>query len=578
MRNVFLANKHETEYVIVVGNDCSKSEMHADDEISYFLKQITGASFLIVTDKSDIRDKEIIVGQNLHFKKLKIDLSEDMIGNEGFIIKTLGQKLVIAGSPVRGTLYGVYTFLEDFLGCRWFTDDVSRIPKREVVELPQIDILKKPVLEYREPFFRSYPDADWHARNKCNGNSTLLNEIHGGKISYYPFVHTFNDIISPDEYFDDHPEYFSEVNGVRLKERTQLCLTNPEVLEIAKKKVRQWIIENPNVSIISVSQNDWYNYCQCENCRELDEREESHMGTMLWFVNQIAESIEKDFPDVAIDTLAYQYTRKPPKTLRPRPNVIIRLCSIECCFSHPFTECNKALHIKKLEDGMQSGSFKDDVINWGKICDRLYVWDYVVNFVQNLIPHPNFKVLQPNIKFLVENNVVGIFAQGNSFKGKYGELNLLKRYILAKLLWDPDYDVDTGINEFLVGYYGMSAVAMRKYFDLLHEQVNDDMHLGIYEPPTASYLTKEFLDEADKIFDEAEMLADNDEILKRVKTARLSIDYVKLATMPKETPGRKERLEDFFKLIRETGIETYIWRQSPERAEELMRNGRYDLT
>jgi hypothetical protein len=577
MGNTYLVSKHETEYVIVIGKNCSKSEIHAAEELSYFLNKITGASFLIVTDDSDIKDKEIILGQNRHFKALKIELSDEMIGKEGFIIRTVDQKLVIAGSPVRGTLYGVYTFLEDFLGCRWFTDDVSHIPKRETVELPQADVLQKPILEYREPYFSSYRNADWHARNKCNGNATFLNEIHGGKISYYPFVHTFYDILPPEEYFDEHPEYFSEVNGSRLKKRGQLCLTNPEVLEIAKKKVRQWINENSNVSIISVSQNDWHNYCECKNCKALDEREESHMGTMLWFVNQIAESIEKDFPHIAIDTLAYQYTRKPPKTLRPRPNVIIRLCSIECCFSHPFTECNKALHIRQLEEGMQLGSFKDDVIKWGKICDRLYVWDYVVNFVQNLLPHPNFKVLQPNIKFLVENNVVGIFEQGNSFKGKYGELNLLKRYILAKLLWNPDYDVDTGINEFLMGYYGMSGVEMRKYFDRLHEQVNDDMHLGIYDPPTASYLTKEFLEDADKIFDEAEMLADNDIILKRIKTARLSIDYVKLATMPKETPGREEQLEEFFKTICEAGIETYIWRQSPERAEEIMRNGKYDL-
>ena len=187
MKSIFLASKNETEYVIVVAKKCTMSEMHAAEELSCFLNQITGASFLIVTDDNDIKEKEIILGQNLHFKNLKIELTEEMIGEEGFIIKTVDQKLVIAGSPIHGTLYGVYTFFEDFLGCRWFTDDVSHIPKLQTIELPQADILQKPVLEYREPYFSSYPNADWHLRNKCDGNATLLNKIHGGKISYYPY-------------------------------------------------------------------------------------------------------------------------------------------------------------------------------------------------------------------------------------------------------------------------------------------------------------------------------------------------------------------------------------------------------
>ena len=62
------------------------------------------------------------------------------------------------------------------------------------------------------------------------------------------------------------------------------------------------------------------------------------MGTLLRFVNAVADAVAERYPDVLVDTLAYQYTRNVPKLTRPRRNVIIRLCSIECCFRHPLTD------------------------------------------------------------------------------------------------------------------------------------------------------------------------------------------------------------------------------------------------
>ena len=88
---------------------------------------------------------------------------------------------------------------------------------------------------------------------------------------------------------------------------------------------------------------------------------------MLTFVNYIAEKIEPEFPDVAVDTFAYQYTRHPPKTIHPRPNVIVRLCSIECNFREPL-------------DHPSNAAFLADLTTWSKICHRLYVWDYVTDF------------------------------------------------------------------------------------------------------------------------------------------------------------------------------------------------------
>src|SRR5208337_3988992 len=131
----------------------------------------------------------------------------------------------------RGTMYGVYTFLEK-LGCRWFTRDLSVIPKKPDLIVQPLDEMQKPAFEYREPFFREASDKDWAARNKMNGSSMNLDDSTGGKFEYYPFVHTFYSILPPGKYFGDHPEYYALVDGQRRGERAQLCLTNPNVLRL----------------------------------------------------------------------------------------------------------------------------------------------------------------------------------------------------------------------------------------------------------------------------------------------------------------------------------------------------------
>jgi hypothetical protein len=524
-----LTRDGKSDYVIVLPGNASPSEKHAANELQYFLREISGAELPIVGDDQPLKPHEIILGGNLHIRQVNVMWALPPFGKEGFSIATAGDYLIIQGGQPRGVLYGVYTFLEDHLGCRWFSSKVSRIPKQPTIELGRIDDTQVPALEYREPFYWDAFDADWAARNRANSQSARLDELHGGKVTYYPFVHTFNNLIPPDQYFAEHPEYFSEIDGKRVGGNTQLCLTNPDVLRLTIAKVREWIDSHPGVNIISVSQNDWGNYCTCPGCAAIAEAEESQAGPLVAFVNQVAEAIEQDYPDVAIDTLAYQYTRKPPKAIRPRPNVIIRLCSIECCFSHPLATC----------DYPQNVSFRDDIVGWSKLCDRLYVWDYVTSFANYLTPFPNWDVLGPNIRFFVENGVKGIFEEGN-YNSSGGELAELRAYIMAKCLWNPDYDPNVAMTEFLEGYYGPAARPIREYIDLLITKVRDEnIHMHIWEGPYARFLTDDVLARSTELFDEAEKLAQGDpDLLHRVKVARIPLLYVALNRYeppPKET-------------------------------------------
>jgi len=505
------------------------------------IQKMTGKRLAIVAE-GDSKKTPILVGKCVQsIKDLGADIDFAKLGDEGIAIETKGPALILAGGK-RGVYYAVYSFLEDYCGCRWFTPaktiapkggayhnkefdvqtdpgaECTLIPTRGTVRIGDLSVRYSPPLELRSTDYPCSRDADWAVRNKINGTQTHLDEAHGGKISYSHFVHTFAGILDPAKEFAAHPEYFSEVKGKRVAERTQLCLTNPEVLAIAKATVRKWIKESPDATIFSVSQNDWANFCTCANCKAVADREESQAGPLIEFVNAIADDIAKDYPGKVIDTLAYQWSRKPPKTVRPRPNVCVRLCSIECCFAHPLEECET------------NRSFVEDIRGWHKLCDRLYIWDYVINYGHSIMPFPDLEVLAPNIRFFAANGVKGMYEEACYFT-KGSEWAELRTWIIAKTLWDPTYDTDMAIGQFLAAYYGPAAGTLRQYVDLEQRQVGEHKawHAHIFDKPDKPYLGPEFVAEAIRLFDQAEKEAAGSPVFAhRTAVARMPILYLQI--------------------------------------------------
>jgi len=547
---LLLANNGNSAYRIAVADDASPSTRHGAEELQTFLQQITGAKLPIVSDKEPVGEREIILGNNAHLKKLGTKIDFNSLGHEGYVIRTVGNHLVIAGGDKRGNMYGVYGLLEDHLGCRWFAPGVSKIPKHERLTIGPIDDKQVPVLEYREPFTFDCFDGDWCARNRVNSSSGRLDAKHGGKVKFGDgfFVHTFNRLVPPDKYFDEHPEYFSLVKGKRLKDHSQLCCTNEDVVRLCTEGILKAMREQPDAFVFSVSQNDWHNYCECDKCQALAKREGSQIAPVLQLVNRVAEAVEKEFPDKAVETLAYQWTRRAPKTMRPRPNVIVRLCSIECCFSHPLATC----------DSKANQEFCRDTADWAKVANRLWVWDYVTDFRHYLLPFPNQRVRNDNIRFFVEHNVKGIFEQ-DTYNTPDSELAELGGYMTAKFLWNPEYDEETAMREFLDGYYGKAAGPIRKYIDMLHDRPEkENIHVNIWAGAESPHLTDALLIDADKLWQQAEgQVAGEPDVLRRVKLSRMSVDYAILERIrlqaAKKLPANtelhtvaKRRFEPFF--------------------------------
>jgi hypothetical protein len=551
-----LADKGTSSYQIVLSTNAIPSERYAAEELQQYLQKTANAKFPIITDAEGIHSREILVGDNAHLRKLGLKIDCDHLGPESFILLTDHHRLIIAGGKPRGTLYGVYTLLEEKLGVRWFTPEVEFVPQTNRLVLPALNETRAPALEYREVFWTEIMrDADFAARHRLNGPNYKLTEKHGGRpVVYFPFVHSFDSLI-PRDLYNEHPEYFPLIKGKRVNGYVQRCLSNPEVIKMAKARVREWIKDHPDATIISVSQNDTGHWCQCEPCKELDDREGSPAASLIRFVNAIAEDIEHDYPNIRIDTLAYQYTRKPPKTLRPRANVIIRLCSIECCFAHPLASC----------DSTENRRFRDDIVAWEPVAPKLYIWDYTPNFGHYQQPFPNFDVLQPNVRFFVNHAVKGLFEQGNYSAGGYGEMGPLRAYLLARLLWNPQVDVQKDTREFLQAYYGHAAQDIQAYLELLENQVrNGKAHAHIFESPKAAYLNDELIASAEEIFNRAENSAVNDTVRFRVQVARLPIWYVQIATNRVTGDARSALIDKFLAVARKAGISNISESQSLE--------------
>ena len=503
------------DWDIVLADDAIPSERYAAEEFQQFFGEASGAKLPIV-HKVNRPDRHIFIGVSLAMRSSNVGFSIDDFGEEDLRIVVRDGNIAIAGGRPRGTLYGVYTFLEDYLGVRFLTHDHTHVPPvGDSRVVGAVDRFYHPPFEYRNATYGenlAYPKMATRLRN----NASTEDPKFGGHTSVENINHSFNGLVMPNIYGADHPEYYSLIDGKRKVDwQSQLCLTNPEVLKISIATVRQWLAKRPNAKNISVSQNDGGdNYCRCPKCAAIDKREESHMGSILTFVNAVADEIAKTHPNVKIGTLAYNYSQKPPKTIKPRPNVQIQLCSVRVRPTRPISDRSCS----------QNESFRRVLLGWKRISDDIGIWNYNLNHWLYLLPNPNMRVVEPNIRFFAANNVRRVFMQSPG--GVSTEFSDLKNYVASRLLWNPKLNGTKLRNEFLRLHYGPAAGPIRYYLDLLHDKAEavtkNYMHFAGH--PSNFGIDEELVQAGLKSFEAAWELVGDDKVLRaRVEKASIAV-------------------------------------------------------
>lgn len=464
-----------SDAVIVIAEDVSITDNYAANRLKYYLDEITGGDIQIVADTADYQ-YEISVGAT---SRSDADFSSAADGS--YVITSTDDEIIIDGAGNKGTINGVYAFLEKYCDCHWYESEVIVIPENENLTIESgIDVEYTPYFEYTETDTTSSRDPEFCIANGLTGGIYKnLTDEQGGDVDYLgASSHTLTSIYcNPSLYFEEHPEYFALHNGFRTPK--QLCLTNEDVKDIVTREALEVLEKQHNpeasVQILSITQADNSEYCMCKNCAALDAENGSQAGTMLTFANEIARRIKlhEGYDNVVIDTFAYQHTRKTPTNVVPRDDVIVRLCSIECCFGHTLDDPDCKANVK----------FMQDLADWSEICDRLYIWHYNLNCDESVNIYANFGTLQRNTQIFYEHNVKGIYQQGIFYIDECdGEFAEMKTYLLSKLMQDPYLDYEAEMNGYLTAVYGPGGKYIKEFIDIVTDHaVTKVKHLKLEE-------------------------------------------------------------------------------------------------
>ena len=515
----FLSNAGSSAYCIVLPDQPTALEQTAAEELKGCIAAVTGAELPILSENARSADQPgLFVGNTRRAQEIfKNEIAQWPM--DTIALKSSGSDLIMVGHYKRGTLYAVYEFIEKTLGVRFWTSSETYYPQRPTLELPQWDYQYTPVLIHRDTFYLDlYKNPAFASKLRVQGVFNPIPKNYGSQELIIGKAHTFKLFLPARAYFPKFPEWYSMIDGKRVgSDLTQLCLTNKAMLREMVRRCLDYLRLNPEMKMISVSQNDNRNRCQCPECLEVERIEGSQSGPLIRFVNAVAAEIGKRYPDVLVETLAYEYTRQPPKVTKPADNVLIRLCGIEVNYA------------QSIEDGADNRDFRADIENWSKITKQLFIWNYIVNAKDYFSPYPNWTNLSKDLRFFIKNRTIGLFEQGD-YGSVNGDFIRARAYVISKLMWNPQLEQRQVMEEFFHGYYGPAGKYLLEYIDYMESlAAQNNGKLYCLRTNHSSYLTPQAFPKAYEIYAKAEAAVEKLPVFaKRVRRERLSLDHIYL--------------------------------------------------
>jgi len=532
---LLLPGMHQTSAsqtsAIYLGGDAIEQEQIAASELASYLHQMTGQTFPVVHKPGP--DTQFFVGRDAAIERMLADIDWPALGGDGIVMRTVDGRLVLSGGRPRGTRNAVYTFLEEHLGCRWWTQTEETVPKVDMLRIPDLNIVYRPPFDFRSIISQGAYRKPYAFKVRNNGPESKF-DPDGESILKYLLPWREHFVNHPDWYmYDSEPgdlgkkytfsmgldqlEEGSEAHTVAKQTHRlpyQPCMTSAGALAAAKEAALARLEEQyPLMAdypprVLWVVQQDGRWMCKCEHCGEVREREGSDSANWVKFLNAIADHIEERYPDVLVGMHAYLHTMRPPKTVRPRDNVLIYMASLDRDHGKDFSRLPNGEYLKE----------------WCRIGKQVWVWDYDANFRNYIMPHPNHLVTTETIKFCHEAGVTGYRCQGAL--GEWSDLVYMRGWVNCRLAWDPTLDPDALRREYLNGYFGPAGPHLLRYLETM-QRILGDRFLNCYATSTEGWLDLAGLTELTKIFNEAAAAAAGDpDYARRVKTARHSLDVV----------------------------------------------------
>ncbi|MBT7298463.1 MAG: DUF4838 domain-containing protein [Victivallales bacterium] len=527
-----LAQAKQARAVIVVGEEPTPAEKTAAAELAKYLKQITGADFRIGPGGGDEGLARVLVGPSQAARTVLGSALVDELGPEEFIVRTVGNDLLLVGGRPRGTLYAVYSFLDHDLGCRWTTwyGDES-IPHRPTLSVPALNRREAPAMAVRDIVTHPNRNSDrrllqrFLVRNRCQGPDLRFTgklTAVGGTSHRFGFppkghlVHTLFKWVPPEVHFGDHPEWYSLAGDKRVPKR-QLCFTNVGLRTALTKAVLTRIGEADPGGMYSVSAMDWTGaFCDCKPCRALVAREGTPGAPLYDYLAALGPQVAERYPKARISTLAYRkgQSEPPPRTIRLPDNVVIIFAPIDDNFAAPIEDPSNADTLRNLK-------------NWPRATSNLWVW-YYPNTYGPALPMGNLHRLAKDFRLFKRIGVKGYYIEQDA-PGVYDSRRLadLQTWLITRLMWNPALDVDALIADYTDHHYGPAAPMIRQYIAALESATGAMQTRMRWKASTGQhrFLTPKLLLGCQRLLDAGrETVADDPRFLTRVEQARMSLD------------------------------------------------------
>ena len=492
-----LATNGKTSFVIVTPAKPLPEEATAADWLATTLNQVTGAVVAIQTEDANDLPKTILwVGDTAVARTHGIEAAK--LEPEEWRIKSVGDSLILCGGRPRGTVYAVCEFLEAQCGVLRLDPFTEIVPSKPTLAIPSLDRRGRPAFPMRM-IFTGFPYQNpagggplierYQVANKNNINGRVSSGDYARMIPNG--VHTFGNFISSKEFAVTHPEYFGmDATGKRVTDDlgtpsawTQLCVTNEDVRRITLERAKKFIVDERAAAIkegrepsriLVLSQNDnTLNLCLCPNCKAISDREGSESGAQLEFVNHVARGLKEEFPDVLVQTEAYNFTLAAPKTVRPEANVVVRFCD-----NYGFSDPTHPLAHPRNERPMKL------LAGWQEMHCKLGFWDYWRTFSQHppgmFAPSSNVRALRDDVQMfhksgveLMTIEIEDLFGAGINSDPVSADMQSfmpLRTWIGLKLIDDPNKDLNTLLDTFCSGYYGPAAQPMRALLERIEDR------------------------------------------------------------------------------------------------------------
>ncbi|PWV56520.1 DUF4838 domain-containing protein [Chitinophaga sp. S165] len=527
---------------IVIAKDASAQVQAAVKTLQLYLQKSTGVTVPVSNQKQGTSN--LYVGKGAYSGIGNVSLDED-----GFLLQTIdANNFVILGGSDWGTEFGVYDFLERFVGVRWLlpTDLGTVIPKLSTLEIPSVKIVENPVFLSRtlSPIViekNTTPLNQWGRVNRLRGRVEVS--------------HNLKNLFPPAKYTRSNPEFYPMVKGKKLLPKDnndqawQPDFGAAGIADAASKEIVNWFDRNKSVTNFSLGINDSGNFnepaANTTNARSMAQKNVMGFANAsdqyYSWANNVISKVRKVYPGKKYTVLAYTSVAEPPSDKKVDKDII------------PFIAFERMRWgndgLKKTDQGLTQ--------RWEQAAQTLGWYDYVYGNTY-LVPRVWFHSMKEYLSW------------GNDHKVKYyyGELypnwgEGPKAWVLAKLLWNPNQDVDALLNDWYTNAAGKQGGAKLKAFyaiwekfwsqDIFANNGNSDTRSRVtfFNPSYLASVPDDYLTQSDKLIGDAYKLAETEQ--QKALVSKLTqmwtvyktsvVSYKKYQKGGRNSPEGRERLK-----------------------------------